>query len=162
MDFLSIIKSKIIERKNIENIVSSLKKKTKKIVLTNGCFDILHIGHLTYLAEAKSFGNILIVAINTDDSVRRLKGETRPINNEYARAFSLAALSFVDFVCSFEEDTPENIIKLISPDVLVKGGGYTIDTIVGADFVLKNNGKVEILPMINGFSTTKIIEKLKQ
>lgn len=162
MEFLPLIENKIIRRENLSKLISSLKNESKKIVFTNGCFDILHVGHLTYLAKAKSKGDILIVAINSDDSVKRLKGESRPINNEISRAFSLASLLFVDYVCAFEEDTPQNIIELICPDVLIKGGDYTIDNIVGADFVIKNNGKVETIDLVEGYSTTKIIEKLKK
>ncbi len=162
MEFLPLIENKIIRRENLSKLISSLKNESKKIVFTNGCFDILHVGHLTYLAKAKSKGDILIVAINSDDSVKRLKGESRPINNEISRAFSLASLLFVDYVCAFEEDTPQNIIELICPDVLIKGGDYTIDNIVGADFVIKNHGKVETIDLVEGYSTTKIIEKLKK
>lgn len=162
MEFLPLIENKIIRRENLSKLISSLKNESKKIVFTNGCFDILHVGHLTYLAKAKSKGDILIVAINSDYSVKRLKGESRPINNEISRAFSLASLLFVDYVCAFEEDTPQNIIELICPDVLIKGGDYTIDNIVGADFVIKNHGKVETIDLVEGYSTTKIIEKLKK
>lgn len=133
----------------------------QKIVFTNGCFDVLHFGHVHYLLEAKKLGDILVVGLNSDDSVRRLKGPTRPINGEKERAFVLAALSFVDYVVLFEEDTPENLIKAVWPDVLVKGGDYALDQIVGADFVTQNGGTVTTIPFVEGFSSSQIIEQLK-
>ena len=133
----------------------------QKIVFTNGCFDVLHFGHVHYLLEAKKLGNILVVGLNSDDSVRRLKGPSRPINGEKERAFVLAALSFVDYVVLFEEDTPENLIKVVRPDELVKGGDYALDQIVGADFVTQNGGTVTTIPFVEGFSSSQIIEQLK-
>ena len=133
----------------------------KKVVFTNGCFDILHLGHIDYLEKARSLGDALIVGLNSDDSVRRLKGSERPVNSEHARARLLAALSFVDAVCLFKEDTPGELIETILPDILVKGGDYTIETIVGAETVIQNGGKVETITLVDGFSTTGIIEKLK-
>ena len=131
---------------------NALKLHDRKIVFTNGCFDVLHYGHVRYL---------LVVGLNNDDSVRRLKGSTRPVNGENERAFVLAALSCVDYVSLFEEDTPEELIKIVRPDVLVKGGDYTIDNIVGADFVQRNGGVVTTIPFVEGFSSTRIIEQLK-
>ncbi len=139
----------------------ALELHRQKIVFTNGCFDVLHFGHVHYLLEAKKLGNILVVGLNSDDSVRRLKGPTRPINGEKERAFVLAALSFVDYVVLFEEDTPENLIKAVWPDVLVKGGDYALDQIVGADFVTQNGGTVTTIPFVEGFSSSQIIEQLK-
>ncbi len=133
----------------------------KKIVFTNGVFDILHTGHITLLSDAAKFGNILIVGLNTDASVKRLKGESRPVNDEQSRALIMASLIMVDAVILFEEDTPHNLINTILPDTLVKGGDYTIDTIVGAKEVIKNGGDVKIIPTVEGFSTTSIIEKMK-
>ena len=137
-------------------------RKGKKLVFTNGCYDILHRGHLELLAKAADMGNILIVGVNTDASVKRLKGDDRPINHEQDRAFQLASLLCVDAVCLFDEDTPENLIKSIHPDVLVKGGDYTIDTIVGAQHVLSYNGSVEVIPFVEGYSTTSLISTIKK
>ncbi|MBT7611556.1 MAG: D-glycero-beta-D-manno-heptose 1-phosphate adenylyltransferase [Bacteriovoracaceae bacterium] len=132
----------------------------KKIVFTNGCFDILHSGHISYLNEAKSLGDILVVALNSDQSVKRLKGESRPINNEQDRKYVLENLKAIDRVFIFNEDTPLNLIKEISPQILVKGGDWTPDQIVGSDFVLKNGGEVQSLTFKNGYSTTSTIEKM--
>jgi len=133
----------------------------KKIVFTNGVFDILHEGHIASLSEAASFGHVLIVGVNTDASVKRLKGESRPVNNENSRALLLASLLMTDAVILFEEDTPLNLIATILPDVLVKGGDYTIDQIVGAKEVMANGGEVKIVPILEGFSTTSIIQRMK-
>lgn len=140
---------------------NALKLHDRKIVFTNGCFDVLHYGHVRYLLEARKLGDLLVVGLNNDDSVRRLKGSTRPVNGENERAFVLAALSCVDYVSLFEEDTPEELIKIVRPDLLVKGGDYTIDNIVGADFVQRNGGVVTTIPFVEGFSSTRIIEQLK-
>ena len=133
----------------------------QKVVFTNGCFDVLHFGHVHYLLEAKKLGDILVVGLNSDNSVRRLKGPARPINGENERAFVLAALSFVDYITVFEEDTPLNLIKIVQPDVLVKGGDYALDQIVGADFVSQNGGIVTTIPFVEGYSSSRIIEQLK-
>jgi len=133
----------------------------RKIVFTNGCFDILHHGHLDLLARAADQGNVLVLGLNTDSSVKRLKGPDRPVTNEQDRAFQVASLLCVDGVCLFDEDTPAELIGALRPDVLVKGGDYTIDKIVGADFVQKNGGRVEIIPFVNGYSTTSIIDRIK-
>jgi D-glycero-beta-D-manno-heptose 1-phosphate adenylyltransferase len=135
--------------------------QNKKIVFTNGVFDILHEGHIASLSEAASNGNILIVGVNADASVKRLKGESRPVNNQKSRALLLASLVMTDGVVIFEEDTPFNLITAIMPDVLVKGGDYTIETIIGAKEVIANGGEVIIAPILEGFSTTAIIEKMK-
>jgi len=133
----------------------------KKIVFTNGVFDILHEGHIASLSEAASHGNILIVGVNADASVKRLKGNSRPVNNENSRALVLASLLMTDAIIIFEEDTPYHLITAVMPDVLVKGGDYTIATIVGAKEVIANGGQVMIAPILEGFSTTSIIEKMK-
>ena len=133
----------------------------KKIVFTNGVFDILHQGHIQLLSEAASYADVLIVGVNSDDSVKRLKGDSRPVNAEASRALILSALLMVDAVIIFEEDTPLELIKFIKPHVLVKGGDYTLDTIVGAKEVIANNGEVKIIPLEEGFSTTGIINKMK-
>ncbi|MCT4642526.1 MAG: D-glycero-beta-D-manno-heptose 1-phosphate adenylyltransferase [Bacteriovoracaceae bacterium] len=144
---------------NLKNFIKENKDKT--IVFTNGCFDILHRGHVAYLNEAKSLGQALVVGLNSDASVKRLKGETRPINSELDRKFVLENLSSVDFVEIFEDDTPLSLIKEVTPNILVKGGDWEIDQIVGADFVLENNGQVFSLNFVDGYSTTNIIEKSK-
>jgi len=132
----------------------------KKIVFTNGCFDILHAGHVLYLQAAKELGDILIVGLNSDSSVKRLKGDSRPINNEHDRAIVLAGLASVDYVVIFEEDTPYELIKKIQPDVLVKGGDWAVEYIVGHDIVQKKGGMVKSLLFVDGKSTTDIIKKI--
>lgn len=134
----------------------------QKIVFTNGCFDILHRGHATYLAQARQMGDLLVVGLNSDASVRRLKGPDRPVNDEQSRALLLAALEMVDYVVLFEEDTPYNLILKVKPDLLVKGGDYDIDNIVGADFVQQRGGEVRTIPFVQGFSSSSIIDHLKQ
>ncbi len=160
MSYLSKLKKDIDNE--VKKIVDKLKKEGKKIVFTNGCFDILHLGHIRYLSEAKKLGDFLIVAINSDSSVRRIKGNKRPIIDEKARAEIIAALEFVDMVIIFSEDTPYNIIKRLKPDILVKGGDWKEDEIVGADIVKKSGGKVLTIPYITGYSTTSIVEKIKK
>lgn len=151
----------IIDRYSLKEKISELKAEGKKIVFTNGCFDIIHSGHIFYLGEAKKSGDVLVIGLNSDDSVKRLKGNDRPINNESDRALVLDALKFVDFVTIFEEDTPYELIKLLQPDILVKGGDYKADEIVGADIVRENGGKVLIIPYVKGKSTTALINKIK-
>lgn len=152
---------KILDLQKLIPIRNQWKKSGDKVVFTNGCFDILHLGHVDYLEKASQKGNKLIVALNTDASVKELKGENRPINDEYARARLLAALAFVDAVILFSEPTPEALIKQLIPDVLVKGNDYKISNIVGAEFVMQNGGKVETIDLVNGYSTTNIINKIK-
>jgi D-beta-D-heptose 7-phosphate kinase/D-beta-D-heptose 1-phosphate adenosyltransferase len=132
----------------------------KKIVFTNGCFDILHEGHIYSLSNAASFGDILIIGANSDASVKKLKGESRPVNNEHSRSLILASLAIVDAVTIFTEDTPLELIKAIMPDILVKGGDYTVDQIAGAKEVIANGGEVKIVPLLEGFSTTGLIDKI--
>jgi len=148
----------------LDGLLQQLKRwrlLNKKIVFTNGVFDILHEGHIASLSEAASHGNILIVGVNADASVKRLKGNSRPVNNENSRALVLASLLMTDAIIIFEEDTPYHLITAVMPDVLVKGGDYTIATIVGAKEVIANGGQVMIAPILEGFSTTSIIEKMK-
>ena len=152
------IEQKIVSRDYF--VENALKLHQQKIVFTNGCFDVLHFGHVHYLLQAKELGDILVIGLNSDDSVRRLKGPTRPINGEKERAFVLAALACVDYVVLFGEDTPKELIETVRPDVLVKGGDYDISTIVGADFVQRNGGTVTTIPFVEGFSSTRIIEQL--
>lgn len=134
--------------------------KSKQVVFTNGCFDILHVGHLRYLQKARTLGEILVVGINSDTSVKRLKGPSRPIVSQDERAEMLAGLECVDYVTIFEEDTPQKLIEFIAPDILVKGGDWPIEKIVGGDFVIKNGGKVLSLDLVEGRSTTNIVEKI--
>lgn len=158
MDFLEHINSKIVSQDFFLKNEDDLHQK--KIVFTNGCFDILHRGHVSYLAQARQLGDILVVGLNSDASVKRLKGPERPVNDQFARAQVLAALEIVDFVSVFEEDTPYNIIEKVKPDILVKGGDYQIENIVGADFVQRRGGQVLTIPFVDGFSTTSIIKHL--
>ena len=136
-------------------------RKDRKLIFTNGCFDILHRGHLTYLASARQKGDLLFVGLNSDVSVRRLKGPERPINSELDRQFFLESLKFVDFVEVFDEETPLELIKLVKPDVLVKGGDWSKEQIVGSSFVLSYGGEVESLTFVQGHSTTKLIQDLQ-
>lgn len=158
MNFLS----KILSKAQLISYIKQKKSEGKKIVFTNGCFDVFHYGHLQLLNEAQKFGNILIVGLNSDSSVRQLKGKNRPINNETHRAALLAALEIVDVVVIFDEDTPENLIHQIAPDVLVKGGDYAVDQIAGATFVLQNGGEVKIVPLVKDLSSSKILSLLKR
>lgn len=154
------IKNRILDRQELIKEVVRLRLKSKSIAFTNGVFDILHEGHIAVLSKAASFADVLIVGLNSDASVKNIKGEDRPVNNENSRALILASLIMVDNVVIFEEDTPIEIIKLIQPDVLVKGGDYNLETIVGAKEVMANGGRVEIVPLMEGFSTTGIIKKI--
>ena len=148
---------------SLEKLISKLPKWKKKgsVVFTNGCFDILHPGHLYFLEKASKLGHMLIVGLNTDESIKRLKGIGRPINNEQTRIKMLANLAVVDAIVLFEEDTPYELIKHIIPDVLVKGSDYRIEEIVGHDIVLKNGGYVKTIDLLDGYSTTSIIQKIQ-
>ena len=139
--------------------IENIKLSKKKVVMTNGCFDILHLGHFHLLRNAKKLGDILIVAINNDESVKALKGSSRPINKLVTRMENLRKLEFVDFVISFSDETPKKIIESISPDVLVKGSDYRINEIIGAEYVKSYGGTVKTIKMLDGFSTTNIINK---
>ena len=145
-----------------EEISSELdsERTNKKVVFTNGCFDLLHVGHVRYLQEAKAQGDLLFLGLNADASVKRLKGESRPVQNENDRAEILAALACVDYVCLFEEDTPYELVKKVQPDVLVKGGDWAVADIVGSDIVLERGGEVKSLQFVDGRSTTNIIQKM--
>lgn len=161
MRSISSIPRKIFSAVDLQQQLTRWRLQNKKIVFTNGVFDILHQGHIASLSEAASFGDILIVGLNADSSVKRLKGESRPVNSEQSRALVLACLLMVDAVIIFEEDTPLQLITLIEPDVLVKGGDYTLDQIVGAKEVMAAGGEVKIVPIVEGFSTTGIIMKMR-
>jgi D-beta-D-heptose 7-phosphate kinase/D-beta-D-heptose 1-phosphate adenosyltransferase len=157
-----IIPSKIYSREELVKAIYRWRFLGKTISFTNGCFDILHAGHVASLSEAAKEGDVLIVGLNTDASTRRLKGNERPVNNENSRALLLASLEIVDAVSLFEEDTPLELIKAIVPDVIVKGGDYTIDQMIGAKEVMENGGRVVINPLVQGFSTTGIIQKIRE
>lgn len=154
-------KLKIVTRKEAEILLKKWKKEGQKVVFTNGCFDILHLGHIDYLEKSRNIGDKLVVGVNTDSSVSRLKGQSRPVNDEYSRSRLIAALDFVDAVVLFEEDTPQQLIADLIPDILVKGSDYDISNIVGADIVMKNGGTVETIDLVEGYSTTQLIEKIK-
>jgi len=156
-----ILKARIVSFSEIQNHVIRLKKHKKTIAFTNGCFDILHPGHIQILEQARKMADYLIVGVNTDASVKRLKGLGRPIQVLTSRMALLASLRAVDCVVSFSQDTPQELIEKILPDVLVKGGDYTIEQIVGAEIVKQNGGRVEIIPTLQGFSTTNIAEQLR-
>lgn len=156
------VQSKIQDWKTAKETVLNWQTNNQKTVFTNGCFDILHYGHLHYLAEAADLGNQLIVGLNSQHSVSRLKGEHRPINDDLTRQFMLASLEFVALVVEFEEDTPFELISLLQPDILVKGGDYQPHEIVGADVVLAKGGQVLSLPFVEGYSTTNIEAKIKR
>jgi D-glycero-beta-D-manno-heptose 1-phosphate adenylyltransferase len=160
MDKLQKIKSKIILQENFNVWLKNIRPNIEKLVFTNGCFDIIHRGHITYLAQASDLGEKLIVALNTDKSVSKLKGETRPVQDEYTRALVMAAFQFVDYVCFFDEDTPEELIKSIMPNVLVKGGDYIVEKIVGYQDVMNAGGEVITIPFLDGFSTSAILKRV--
>lgn len=141
-------------------IRNDLRKQNKKVVFTNGCFDILHAGHVDYISKAKEKGDVLIVAVNSDSSTKRIKGTTRPIVPQHERAFIISSLKPVDYVLIFDEDTPYNVIKKLVPDVLVKGADWQIDKIIGSDIVEANGGKVETIKFVNDQSTTNIIKTI--
>ena len=155
------IEKKIFTWEDLATQCQEWQSEGQKIVFTNGCFDILHFGHLHYLAAAKALGDRLIIGLNSASSVARLKGIHRPIQDEKTRIFMIASLQYVDAVTTFEEDTPLKLIETIRPDILVKGGDWPIESIVGAQFVLKNGGAVKSLAFIDGYSTTAIETKIK-
>ncbi len=154
------MQNKIKSPEELRPLLAILRSMGKKIVFTNGCFDILHTGHTRYLAKAKSLGQVLVVAINSDASVRTIKGEKRPINSLMERMETLAALESVDFVTFFDEPNPYNIISMLEPDILVKGGDWPVEKIIGGDLVVARGGEVVNVPYIDGASTTGIIERI--
>ena len=161
MKKINIIKRKIYNFDTLRDKVRQWQSKGLTVVFTNGCFDLLHYGHLHYLADARDIGDKLVVGLNSAASVRRLKGVNRPINDELTRQYMLAALDMIDAVVVFEEDTPFDLINTIKPDVLVKGGDWAVEQIVGSDIVLKNGGKVLSLPFVEGYSTTNLETKIR-
>ncbi|MCB2201216.1 D-glycero-beta-D-manno-heptose 1-phosphate adenylyltransferase [bacterium] len=162
MNHLERIHTKILDREKLENQLAVWRFKSQKIVFTNGCFDLLHLGHIDYLSKAKDLGDVLIIGVNTDDSVRRLKGDTRPITNEKSRATIIASLQFVTAVVLFGEDTPYNLIQQVQPDVLVKGSDYKPEDIVGYDIVKAKGGEVVTIDYLEGYSTSVIEEKIRK
>lgn len=152
---------KLIEKENLDKIIKKLKSENKKIVFTNGCFDILHAGHVRYLKESKKFGDILIVGLNSDISVKKIKGESRPINPEMDRAEVLAGLEAVNYIVLFDETSPVKLLEEIKPDIYTKGADYTVETLPEAKTVLSYGGKIEFIKFLEGRSTTKIIDKIK-
>ncbi len=154
------MEQKIRSAAALVKVVSRLRSGKKRVVFTNGCFDILHAGHVAYLKRARELGDVLVVGLNSDSSVRAIKGKLRPINKEADRAIVLSALYFVDFVTIFDGATPEKLIRAVKPDVLVKGADWKVEEIVGADFVRSCGGRVVRIPFIKGHSTTSVIEKI--
>lgn len=161
MNYLSFIENKIVrEKEQLTNILNQWRFKDEKIIFTNGCFDILHRGHVEYLAQAASLGTKLIIGLNTDSSVRRLKGENRPVNDQEARAILLASLIFTDKIVFFGEDTPLDLIRFIQPDILVKGSDYKPEDIVGYDIIKAKGGQIITIDLTMGYSTTSILKKI--
>jgi len=161
MSLPDYISKKIITTEAFSKLYPERNAKRPVVVFTNGCFDLLHAGHIHLLAEAAGQGDLLVVGLNSDDSVRRLKGENRPVNNESARATLLAALTMVDYVILFGEDTPLDLIYKVSPDILVKGGDYKTTEIVGYDFVTSGGGRVVTIPLLEGHSSSRLIGKFR-
>lgn len=161
MNSQDMLSQKIVSPLQLKDLAASWKAEGKKIVFTNGCFDLLHAGHIAYLSEAADLGDKLIVGLNSDQSVSCIKGPQRPVNNETTRSTVLASMFFIDAVVTFGEDTPLELIKTVLPDILVKGGDYKVDNIVGAKETIANGGRVEVLSFLPGYSSTSIIEKIK-
>jgi rfaE bifunctional protein nucleotidyltransferase chain/domain len=153
--------SKVLNRYQFTLFVKKCKEEGKKVVFTNGCFDLVHFGHIDYLEKARACGDVLVMGVNTDESVRRLKGSQRPIVQEFDRARILAAFGFVDAVTLFDDETPLKLIEECLPDVLVKGSDYSIENIVGADVVIENGGEVKTIDFVDGYSTSSTIDKIK-
>lgn len=154
--------NKIFPRETLKEQLSGLRQAGKTIVFTNGCFDILHVGHVRYLREAKKLGDILVLALNSDASVRAIKGEKRPLVPEEERADIMAALESIDYVILFDDPTPQQLIEYLQPDILVKGGDWAEAAIAGADFVKASGGRVITIPLTEGRSTTNIVEKIRK
>jgi len=161
MTQLDQINNKILDRDQAKLVVGKWLAKGEKVVFTNGCFDIVHRGHIDYLSKAKDKGSKLILGLNTDASVQRLKGPQRPVVDEQSRAILMASLQFIDLVVFFDEDTPYELIKTLQPDILVKGSDYKAENIVGYDILMAKGGKVETIDFVPGFSTTSIVDKIK-
>ncbi len=161
MSFHNQLKEKLVSQDQALKELKAWREKNKKIVFTNGCFDIIHPGHIDYLSQARDLGDILVLGLNTDQSVRRLnKGSNRPINDERTRAYVLAGLASVDLIVFFDEETPYNLIKLLQPNVLVKGNDYEVEKIIGFDILKENGGEVITIPFLDGYSTSSLIKKI--
>jgi rfaE bifunctional protein nucleotidyltransferase chain/domain len=160
-DLEKTLLSKISDLSKLQASIATWKKEGNKIVFTNGVFDLLHIGHITYMAKAAELGDKLVIGLNSDSSVKRIKGEDRPVNDQNSRAALLAALFFVDAIVVFEEDTPINVITTLMPDILVKGADYSIENIVGAKEVIADGGEVKTINFVEGYSSTSIIQKIR-
>lgn len=156
------LQAKVYTTDTLQSQIAEWRKDNQKIVFTNGCFDLLHLGHVDYLAKARDLGDKLIIGLNTDTSVSRIKGPSRPIKDQKSRATILAAMQFVDAVIFFDEETPIGLITWVKPDVLVKGGDYTLEGIVGHEIVLEKGGEVKTIPFVEGYSSSKLIEKITQ
>jgi len=154
--------SKISDLQSLKTSIVQWQSEGKKVVFTNGVFDLLHIGHITYMAKAAELGDKLVIGLNSDSSVRRIKGQDRPVNDQNSRAALLAALFFVDAIVVFEEDTPIHLITALMPDILVKGADYSIENIVGAKEVIANGGEVKTIDFVEGYSSTSIIKKIRE
>lgn len=161
MNYYNIIQNKIVPQNKLENLLREWRNNNFKIVFTNGCFDILHRGHVEYLAKAASFGDVMILGLNSDASVQSIKGPERPVQDERTRSLVIASLQFVSAVTIFEEDTPYELIKKVQPDYLVKGADYKPEDIVGYDILKAKGGEVKTIELVEGYSTTGIINKLK-
>jgi rfaE bifunctional protein nucleotidyltransferase chain/domain len=161
-DIENTLLSKISDLPKLQASISAWKSEGKKVVFTNGVFDLLHIGHITYMAKAAELGDKLIIGLNSDSSVKRIKGDDRPVNDQNSRAALLAALFFVDAIIVFEEDTPINVITALMPDILVKGADYSVENIVGAKEVIANGGEVKTINFVEGYSSTSIIQKIRK
>jgi D-glycero-beta-D-manno-heptose 1-phosphate adenylyltransferase len=162
MNLKRSIQDKVLSREALEIKSRTWRAEGKKIVFTNGCFDILHKGHLQVLTASAGFGDVLVVGLNTDASVKRLKGPERPVNDENFRLWMMASLELVDAVTVFDEPTPKELVTVLQPDVIVKGGDYTPDQVVGASEVLARGGEVKIIPIVQGYSTTALIETIRK
>ncbi|MBX0333766.1 D-glycero-beta-D-manno-heptose 1-phosphate adenylyltransferase [Pontibacter sp. HSC-14F20] len=154
-------KDKILSLPDLQELTQVWRSQGQKIVFTNGCFDILHLGHVDYLEKARQLGDKLVLGLNTDASISRIKGPSRPLQDEMSRARVMASLLFVDAVVFFDEDTPLELIKAVQPDILVKGDDYTIENIVGQDVVMARGGEVKTVPLVKGYSTTNVVKKIE-
>jgi len=161
-DLEKTLLSKISDLQSLKTSITQWQSEGKKVVFSNGVFDLLHIGHITYMAKAAELGDKLVIGLNSDSSVKRIKGEDRPVNDQNSRAALLAALFFVDGIVVFEEDTPINVITTLMPDILVKGADYSIENIVGAKEVMASGGEVKTIDFVEGYSSTSIIKKIRE
>ncbi len=152
-------KDKIVNLGQLASIIQK-RERGQKVVFTNGCFDLVHLGHIDYLEKAAEKGDLLVVGLNSDQSIKKIKGKNRPIVNENSRSRLLAAMQFVDYVVMFDDETPIELIKTLKPDILIKGNDYDLSNIVGADIVMSNGGKVETVDLVEGYSTSKLIESI--